>query len=111
MNSIPKLVFSRTLKHVDWQNSRLATGSIEDEMTRLKEGSGNALIPVGGSELAAEFLDLGLIDELRVVLTPILLGGGATFLDGIQKRHPLKLLSTKTFKSGNVVLSYEPVSR
>jgi dihydrofolate reductase len=111
MNSTPKLVFSRTLTKVEWQNSRLATGSIADEVARLKQVPGHGLLPVGGSELAAAFLEQGLMDELRIILTPILLGRGKTVFDGIKKRYPLRLLSTKKFKSGNVVMIYEPTVR
>lgn len=108
MNGTPKLVFSRTLKRVDWQNSSLATGSVADEVARLKEVPGNGLLCVGGSDLAASFLEQGLTDELRIILTPILLGAGKTVFDAIKKRYPLKLLSTKSFQSGNVVLTYQP---
>lgn len=111
MNSMPKLVFSSALKRVEWQNSRLATGSIAEEVARLKQVPGEGLLWVGGSALAASFVELGLMDELRVILTPILLGDGNTVFDGIRKRYPLRLLSTKTFKSGNVVLIYEPLLR
>lgn len=61
-----------------------------------------------GSDLAGSFLEQDLIDELRFIVTPILLGAGKTVFDAITKRHPLKLLSTKSFRSGNVILSYEP---
>ncbi len=108
MNSTPKLVFSRTLKKVDWQNSRLATQPIADEVARLKSAPGEGVIPVGGSDLAAAFLELGLIDEVRIIVTPILLGGGKTLFDAISRRHPLRLKSTRAFRSGNVVLVYEP---
>jgi dihydrofolate reductase len=108
MNGLLKLVFSSTLKTVDWRNSRLAANSIEVEIERLKSTPGNGLIPVGGSELASAFLERGLIDELRVIVTPILLGGGNNIFGDIHKRFPLKLLSSKTFKSGCVVLIYEP---
>ena len=111
MNGRPKLVFSRTLKRVDWQNSRLATGSIADEVARLKQVSGDGLLWVGGSDLASSFLEQGLLDEVRVIVTPILLGAGKTVFDAIQKRHPLKLLSTKIFNSGNVLLTYQPIKR
>lgn len=109
MNGTPKLVFSRTLKRVDWQNSRIATGSVADEVARLKQGPGDGLLWVGGSDLASSFLEQGLMDEIRIVLTPVLLGAGKTVFDAIKKRYPLKLLSTKSFKSGNVVLTYEPL--
>jgi dihydrofolate reductase len=111
LNGRPKLVFSRTLKQVDWQNSRLATGPTADEVARLKQVPGDGLLWVGGSDLAASFLEQGLMDELRFILTPILLGGGKTVFDAIKKRRPLKLLSTKSFKSGNVILTYEPARR
>jgi dihydrofolate reductase len=111
MNGTPKLVFSRTLKRVDWQNSRLAAGSIGDEVARLKRDPGDGLLWVGGSDLASSFLEQGLLDELRFIVTPVLLGGGKTVFDAIKKRHPLKLLSTKAFQSGNLALTYEPVIR
>ena len=111
MNGKPKLVFSRTLKTVEWQRSRLAVGTISEEVMRLKQTSGDGLICVGGSDLAASFLYEGLLDELWVLLTPVLIGGGKTFVDAIKKRHPLKLLSTRVFKSGNVALTYEPARR
>jgi dihydrofolate reductase len=108
MNGTPKLVFSKTLKQVDWENSRLATGSVAEEVARLKRVPGDGLLWVGGSDLAVSFLEQGLLDEARFILTPILLGAGKTVFDAIQKRYPLKLLSTKSFKSGNVLLTYEP---
>jgi dihydrofolate reductase len=111
MNSTPKLVFSRTLKKVEWQNSRLASGSIAEEVARLKQAPGDGVLPVGGSELAASFLEQGLMDELHIILTPILLGGGNPVFDGIKTRHSLRLLSTTEFKSGNVVMIYEPAQR
>ncbi len=99
---------------MEWQNSRLATGSIAEETARLKQVSGDGRIYVGGSQLGASFLEQGLVDELHfilTILTPILLGKGNTVLDGIKKRYPLRLLSTKTFQSGNMLLIYEPSLR
>ena len=109
MNDKPKLVFSRTLKKVEWRNSGFATGTTSEEVTRLKQTPGDGLICVGGSDLAASFLEEGLLDELWVLVTPVLIGGGKTFVDAIKKRHPLKLLSTRAFKSGNVTMTYEAV--
>jgi len=111
MNNTPKLVFSSTLKHLDWQNSRLATGSIADEVARLKQVPGDGLLWVGGSDLAASFLEQGLVDEIRVVVTPILLGAGKAVFGAITRRYPLKLLWTRSFRSGNFVLAYEPADR
>jgi len=108
MNARPKLVFSRTLKSVDWRNSQLAAGSIVDEVARLKKTPGDGLLWVGGSELASTFLEQGLMDELRFIVTPVLLGTGHAVFGEIKNRHELKLLWTKTFESGNVVLAYAP---
>ena len=66
MNGTPKLVFSRTLKRVDWQNARIATSSVADEVARLKPVPGDGLLWVGGSDLAAFFLEQGLMDEVRI---------------------------------------------
>jgi dihydrofolate reductase len=104
MNATPKLVFSKTLKTVEWQNSRLATGSIPEEVARLKQGSG--FLWVGGTTLATSFLELGLIDEIRVILTPILLRGGNTVFGGIRQRHELRLVSTRSFNYGSAVATY-----
>jgi dihydrofolate reductase len=109
MNSKPKLVFSRTLKDVPWQNSRLAAGSISEEVARLKQQPGDGFLWVGGSKLASQFLDLGLIDEVRLIQTPVFLGGGHTLFSGIKARHRMKHVSTRPFESGNVLLTYRPV--
>jgi dihydrofolate reductase len=111
LNGLPKLVFSRTLKSVEWQNSRLAQESIADEIARLKRIPGDGLLWVGGSELAASFLEQGLIDEVSFILTPVLLGTGKAVFGDIKKRCQLKLVSTRTFKSGKVVVRYEPTIR
>lgn len=86
-------------------------GSVADEVARLKRTPGDGLLWVGGSDLAVSFLEQGLMDELRIIFTPIMLGAGKTVFDAMEKRYPLKLLSMKSFKSGNVVLTYEPAMR
>jgi dihydrofolate reductase len=111
MNETPKLVFSRTLKSLEWKGARLATGSIAEEVARLKSAPGDGLLWVGGSELASAFLEAGLLDEVRIILTPILLGAGHTVFGDIKRRHELKYVSTKSFASGNVLVTYEVVSR
>ena len=109
MNDTPKLVFSRTLKSVEWKTARLATGSIAEEVARLKSTPGDGFLWVGGSNLASAFLEEGLIDEVRIILTPVLVGEGHTVFGDIKRRHQLKFLSTKSFESGSVLVIYEPV--
>jgi dihydrofolate reductase len=109
MNNLPKVVFSRTLAAVEWQNARLARGTVADEVARLRASGGDGPLWVGGSTLASSFLDQGLIDEIRVFVTPILLGGGNSVFADITRRHRLTLLRTRSFKSGNVLLVYHAV--
>jgi dihydrofolate reductase len=111
MNDTPKLVFSRTLKSLAWKTARLASGSIAEEVGRLKNAPGDGLIWVGGSELASAFLELGLLDEIRIIRTPMLLGAGHSVFGDIKRRHRLKFVSSRPFASGNLLVTYEPDAR
>src|ERR1700687_4648978 len=95
MNETPKLVFSKTLKSLEWPSARLATGSIAQEVARLKSAPGDGFLWVGGSNLASAFLEEGLLDEVRIILTPALLGAGHTVFGDIKRRHQLKHVSTR----------------
>jgi dihydrofolate reductase len=109
MNSMPKIVFSKTLASADWQNTRLVKGDAAEEIAKLKKQPGKDLIIFGSADLAASFIKDGLIDEFRVMLNPVLLGRGTPIFKGIQDKLNLKLLKTRTFGSGNVLLYYQPV--
>jgi dihydrofolate reductase len=111
MNDLPKIVFSKSLSSVDWQNTRLIKNDFVEEMLKLKQQPGKDLIIFGSSDLAVSFMEYGLIDEYRVMVNPVVLGAGKTLFKGINKRHDLKLLKTKLFDSGNVLLYYEPEGR
>lgn len=110
MNRAPKLVISRTLDHPDpaWSNTRLIKGDPADELTRLKRQSGKDLLVLGSSELTAELVDAGLLDELRIIVNPVIVGGGNTLFRTAKHRMQLDLLSSRTFRSGNVLLTYKP---
>jgi|HubBroStandDraft_1064217.scaffolds.fasta_scaffold00096_46 dihydrofolate reductase len=107
MNNLPKVVFSKTLKKVDWNNSRLVMGDIQEEVLKLKAQPGKDMVIFGSATLASFLLQLGLIDEYRVILQPVLLGKGSPLFQGITDRIQLKLISAKTFGSGVVLLSYQ----
>jgi len=109
MNTLPKIVFSKTLSSVDWQNTRLVKENFVEEITKLKQQPGKDLIIFGSSDLAVTFIQHGLIDEYRIMVNPVVLGGGKPLFKGIQDKLQLKLLKTKTFRSGNVLLYYQPV--
>jgi dihydrofolate reductase len=100
----PKVVFSRTLEQVEW-NARLVRGDIAAEVRRLKEQPGLDM-GVGGAALAATFMQLGLIDEYRLLVHPVILGGGTPFFPPLDGRIGLQLVETRTFGSGVVYLRY-----
>lgn len=108
MNSLPKVVFSNTLSAADWENTRLVKGSFAQEISSLKAQPGKDLIIFGSSDLAVSFLQQELLDECRIMVNPVVLGEGKTLFDGIDEKINLKLLKTRTFRSGNVLLYYQP---
>ena len=110
MNTIPKIVFSATLGSADWQNSRLVSGNAADAISELKQQPGKLLAIFGSPTLTVSFLEQRLVDELRVMVHPILLGTGKSLFTGLKDRVPLTLQTTTTFSSGNVLLSYRPAS-
>jgi len=100
----PKIVFSNTLQHVDW-NGRLVSGAVESQLANLRrEFDGD--MDVSGPTLAAAFMEQGLIDEYQLVVHPVVLGAGTPFFSGAMGRSSLRLLEAVTFDSGVVCLRY-----
>jgi dihydrofolate reductase len=111
MNTLPKIVFSKTLEKAEWDNSRLVKEHIAEEVSKLKQQQGSDLAIFGSSDLAVSFIQMGLIDELRIMVNPVVLGSGKRLFEGIHDKLNLKLLKTKTFRSGNVLLYYQPITK
>ena len=109
IDAIPKIVFSRTLKSVDWNNARLASRSLEEEILELKKFPGKD-ISVGSRSLIVELLNLKLIDELQLCIQPILVGRGLPLFEGIDGRITFELRKTKTFRNGAIIQYYLPNS-
>jgi len=107
MNSLPKIVFSRTLDKVAWNNSRLVKSNVEEEIQKIKKQQGKDIVILGSGSIVSELAPLGLIDEYRLMVNPVVLGAGKPLFKGIKDRLNLKLIKAKTFKSGNVLLYYE----
>ena len=108
MNTIRKYVFSSTLASADWSNSTIVRGDVVAQVTKLKEQDGRDLALFGHGRLAQALRENGLIDELRLSIHPVLAGAGLPqFSNGGKTR--LILVSTKTFTTGVVVLSYQTV--
>jgi dihydrofolate reductase len=109
MNTISKIVFSSTLERADWQNTRLVGGDVAATVTELKQQPGKNLALFGSPGLTVSLVEHGLVDELRVMVHPILLGAGKSLFKGLTKRVSVQLTRTTTFSSGNVLLCYRPV--
>ena len=102
---LPKVVFSTTLSAVQG-NARLASGGLAEEIERLRAEPAEGDIAIGGATLAAEAAALGLIDEYRAIVYPVLVGGGIPFFPQRGRRVDLELVETRTFSSGVVYLRY-----
>ena len=109
MNTIPKIVFSSSLDRADWQNTRLVKDGVAETVAELKQQPGNNLALFGSPTLTASLIEQGLVDELRVMVHPILLGAGKSLFAALTRRVPVELLRTTVFHSGNVLLVYRPV--
>jgi dihydrofolate reductase len=110
MNSLPKVVFSRTLATASWSNTRLIKGEIVAETRKLKAEPGPDMVILGSGSIVSQLTDARLIDEYQVVLSPVILGAGRTLFDGVRERLSLTLKRSQAFGNGNVVLWYEPTA-
>jgi len=108
MNTLPKFVFSKTLHQVEWSNSRLVAENIAGEISQMKQEQGRDMAIFGSAKLAVSLLQMGLIDELRIMVNPVVLGKGKPLFTGLHHKVNLKLIKTRTFRSGNVLLYYQP---
>lgn len=106
MNSAEKIVFSKTLDNVQWNNARLIKDNIVEEVRKIKESGRNMSI-LGSGKIGTLFASYDLIDEFQIMIDPVLLGNGIPIFNGLNHKLNLKLKETHTFKSGTVLLSYE----
>jgi len=107
MNSFPKHVVSKTLEKLDWNNSHLIKGDVEREVSKLKQQPGQDLLVFGSGQLVNALMQHDMIDEYRLLVYPIILGSGKRLFSDANKAT-LKLVETKTFSSGVVLLRYQP---
>jgi len=110
IDKIPKIVFSHTLKNIGWKSAKLATRSPEEEVLDLKQQSGKDIF-VGSPGLIAALINLNLIDEFQICVHPVIAGGGLPLFKNITDRTVLKLIKTKNFSGGAIILYYEPTMR
>ena len=107
IDKIPKIVFSHTLKDTEWHSAKLANQPIEEVVKELKQQPGKDIL-VGGRSLIIQLLNLHLIDEFQLCVHPLVVGKGLPLFDKIKDRTIFKLIKTKTFSGGAVILYYEP---
>ncbi|PZX93852.1 dihydrofolate reductase [Flavobacterium aquariorum] len=106
IDKIPKIVFSHTLKNTDWDSAKLSNQTIEEEVLELKQQSGGAIL-VGSRSLIIQLMKHNLIDEYQFCVYPVIAGAGLPLFENINERAILKLIKTKTFGGGAVILYYE----
>lgn len=106
IDKISKIVFSRSLKNTDWDSAKLSNQTIEEEVLELKQQSGGAIL-VGSRSLIIQLMKLNLIDEYQFCVYPVIAGTGLPLFENINERTILKLIKTKTFGGGAVILYYE----
>jgi len=109
IDKIPKLVFSHTLKNIEWGSAKLADRDIEEEVLELKNRSGKNIL-VGSRSLIIQLMKLNLIDEYKLRVNPDVVGRGLPLFEDIKYRTVLKLIKAKTFSGGAVTLYYEPAN-
>ena len=107
MNSLPKVVFSKTLTKASWNNTMLVKEDTAKFVLNLKTQRGRDIAILGSSDLAVSLMKLNLIDEFRIMINPVVLISGKTLFHGLDDKTHLKLVKTRAFKSGNVLLCYE----
>ena len=108
MNKVPKIVFSRTLQKAEWNNTRLIKDNIGEEILKLKAQPGRELAVFGSADLLSTLIKLDLVDEHRIIVNPVVLGNGTPLFKDVKDRLNLKLVRSRIFDSGNVLLYYQP---
>jgi dihydrofolate reductase len=107
INKIPKIVFSRTIKTVEWESATLAKRELKEEVLELKQQSGKDIF-VGSRSLIIQLINLGLIDEFQLCIHPVVAGKGLPLFENINDRTIFKLVKNKTFQNGAIILYYQP---
>jgi dihydrofolate reductase len=110
MNEIPKVVFSKTLQHADWPETRIARGDLAEEVEGLKREPGNDLIAYGGATFDQALSRLGLVDEYRLMIQPAALGVGLPLFKDLAAPLHLELVEATTYATGVAIHVYRPRS-
>jgi dihydrofolate reductase len=110
MNALPKVVFSRTLEKVSWSNTKLVKDDLIGAIQKMKKEAEGEMVIFGSGSIVSQLAQHALIDEYQILVDPVVLGKGRTMFEGVSEKLPLKLIKTRAFGNGNVLLCYEPVA-
>lgn len=108
MNSMPKYVFSSTLQSADWNNSTIISGDLAERVTELRQSVEGDILVAGSARLVHALTDLGLVEEYRLMVYPILLGDGKRMFADTNQTHSLRMVDSKPLDSGILALTYQP---
>ncbi len=111
MNNLPKIVFSKTLEKAEWKNTRLVKEIVAEEVLRMKKQPGKNMMIYGSGSIVTAFMNIGLIDEYHLFVNPVVIGRGKPLFKDLKNMHKLKLVRTKTFSNGVVLLQYQSDTR
>jgi dihydrofolate reductase len=109
MNALSKIVFSRTLTSADWNNTTLIKNDLVGTISRMKAEPGPDMAILGSGSVVTQLAGAGLIDTIQIVVNPVALGAGKSFLAGLRQPLNLTLTHARTFGNGSAVLWYAPV--
>jgi dihydrofolate reductase len=110
MNGKEKMVFSRTLTEVNWSGATVVRGEATAQIPAVMAGTEKELLVIGSAHLTADLAQAGILDELRIMVCPIVLGQGRSLFEDLKNRVSLSLIRVREFHSGNLVLTYRPSS-
>jgi dihydrofolate reductase len=108
-NDMPKYVVSKTLSEPSWNNSKVLEGKVEDSVARLRQEHGGDIVIHGSAQLVQALMEADLVDELRLMVYPVVLGSGKRLFGETSDKKPLRLVDTKSVGDGVAILIFEPV--
>ncbi|HXS32897.1 MAG TPA: dihydrofolate reductase family protein [Solirubrobacterales bacterium] len=111
MNGMPKYVVSSTLQEASWENSTILRGELPDEVAKLHREIDGVILVAGSAQLVQGLLEHDLVDELRLMVFPVLLGEGKRLFGDVTAKKPLNLVDSKTLGAGIALLTYEPAAK
>lgn len=107
IENVEKVVFSKALNHVEWSNSKLVKDHVEEEINKLKQQEGGDIVVLGSPRFAHYLMQLNLVDEYKITISPTLIGKGLPLFQNIHDKVDLKLIKSETFESGTLGLNYQ----